>query len=348
MKIKDSQIRTRENPQCAICGTKGEILYEYLRDRLFGAPGEWNLNKCANPNCGLLWLNPMPVEEDLSKAYSTYYTHQDPGIPAPTPLRRAYRRMKAGYLAGKYGYELHTISPLFKFLGVLFYLSPGRRAKLDASVFYLPALSEGRLLEVGCGRGATLKEMADLGWRVEGVDFDANSVRNARSKGLTVHHGDLIGQKYEDNIFDAIVMSHVIEHVPNPLEVLQESFRVLKPGGTLVVLTPNTSSLGHWMYGSNWRGLEPPRHLHLFNSMSLTQLASLANFDDVSCRSSVRAKKIFLQSRICAREGNIDLEKGVSITLRVWAEMMELLESIIKVFFSNVGEELKLIGKKNA
>lgn len=348
MTIRDSQIRTRSNPQCAICGTTGEPLYERLRDRLFGAPGEWDLKKCSNPNCGLLWLDPMPIEEDLGRAYDTYYTHQDPSVPATSLLRRVYRRMKAGYLAGKYGYSAGNTSPLFRLSGLLFYLHPGRRASLDASVFYLPANPGARLLEVGCGSGATLKGMADLGWRAEGVDFDASTVRNARSKGLTVRHGDLIGQNYEGGTFDAIVMSHVIEHVPDPLQLLQESYRILKPGGALVVLTPNTGSFGHWMYGENWRGLEPPRHLHLFNAMSLSHLGLAAKFDDVSCHSSVRAWKIFLQSRICARDGKVDLEKGISLTMHVWAEMMEVVESIIKVFFRNAGEELKLTGKKNA
>lgn len=347
MMIEDSQIRTQSNPRCTVCGTLGEPLYRRLRDRLFGAPGEWDLKKCSNQNCGLLWLDPMPIEEDIGKAYHNYYTHQDPSVPATTLLRRVYRRIKAGYLAGKYGYEAGNTSPLFRLLGFLFYLHPGRRASLDASVFYLPTQPGARLLEVGCGSGATLKGMVDLGWHAEGVDFDAKSVRNARSKGLTVHHGDLIAQKYEDSTFDAIVMSHVIEHVPDPLQVLQESYRILKPGGVLVVLTPNTGSFGHWIYRDNWRGLEPPRHLHLFNARSLSNLSLVAKFDDVSCHSSVRAWKIFLQSRICARDSKVDLHKGFSVKIRVWAELMEVVESIIKVFFRNAGEELKLTGKKN-
>lgn len=326
----------------------GEPLYQSLRDGLFGISGEWDMKKCGNPDCGLLWLDPMPIEEDLGKAYRTYYTHQDPSAPATTLLRRVYRQVKAGYLAGKYGYETGKTSPLSRLLGLMFYLHPGRRARLDASVFYLPAQPGARLLEVGCGTGATLKGMVDLGWHAEGVDFDANCVLNARSKGLKVHHGDLMAQKYRGSTFDAIVMSHVLEHVPNPLQVLQESYRILKPGGVLVVLTPNTASFGHWVYGDNWRGLEPPRHLHLFNAKSLTNLALVAKYDDVSCHSSVRAWKIFLQSRICAQDGNVDLQKGFAVTMRVWAEMMEIVEAFIKVFLKDAGEELKLIGTKNA
>jgi hypothetical protein len=60
---------------CYLCGAEGHILYGNLRDRLFGAPGEWNLKKCPDAKCGLIWLDPMPVEADLHKVYENYYTH---------------------------------------------------------------------------------------------------------------------------------------------------------------------------------------------------------------------------------------------------------------------------------
>lgn len=347
MPIADDQIRTRQNPDCHVCGAKGELLYQQLQDRLFGALGEWDLKKCPNPQCGLVWLDPMPIEEDIGKAYRIYYTHQDNSLPPSTLLRRAYRRVKAGYLAGKYGYQIENTSKLIQLLGWILYLHPGRRASLDASVFYLTAQHGGRLLEVGCGSGVTLKGMQVLGWDVEGVDFDINSVRNARSKGLTVRHGDLVGQQYQNNTFDVIVMSHVIEHVPDPLRLLHECYRILKQGGQLVVLTPNVNSIGHRIYGANWRGLEPPRHLHLFNVSSLTNLALRSKFNDVSCQTSVRSWKIFIESHICSREGKVDISKNYSVIMKIWAEVMELLVGGIKVFFLNVGEELKLVGKKN-
>src|SRR5206468_4239492 len=135
----------------------------------------------------------------------------------------------------------------------------------EFSVFYLPSMRDGRLLEIGVGSGQMLAAMRTHGWQVEGVDLDPAAVRNAQAKGLPVKLGTLEEQNYPDCSFDAIVMSHVIEHVPAPVSFLNECRRVLKPHGRLVLITPNSDSLGHRLYDRNWRGLEPPRHLHIFN-----------------------------------------------------------------------------------
>ena len=62
------------------------------------------MKKCPGPGCGLVWLDPMPLEEDIGKAYETYYTHQGKPIPPDTWLRRIYPYVQAAYLARRYGY----------------------------------------------------------------------------------------------------------------------------------------------------------------------------------------------------------------------------------------------------
>jgi hypothetical protein len=71
-------IKVQDVPACYLCDAEGHILYTGLRDRLFGAPGEWNLQQCPNPTCGLIWLDPMPTEADLQKIYATYYISTAP------------------------------------------------------------------------------------------------------------------------------------------------------------------------------------------------------------------------------------------------------------------------------
>jgi 2-polyprenyl-3-methyl-5-hydroxy-6-metoxy-1,4-benzoquinol methylase len=103
------------------------------------------------------------------------------------------------------------------------------------------------------------------GWKVEGLDFDEQAVRRARNiYRLNVKQGTLEEARYPDHSFDAVTLRHVIEHLADPLKTLRECLRVLRPGGTLVVVTPNSESLGHGLTHEYWRGLEVPRHLEYF------------------------------------------------------------------------------------
>ena len=343
---RDDEIRTRPCPDC-LCGLPGKVLYQGLKDRLFGAPGEWNLKKCLNPECGLMWLDPMPIEEDIGKAYRYYYTHQDKSDLPNTWFRKIYHLIKEGYLAYKYGYYKDSLPTWKKLLGVLIYLDPGTRADFDFTVMYLPANHEGRLLEVGCGSGDMLKLMQNLGWCVEGVDFDRAAVENARSKGLNVCLGTLEGQEYRDNYFDVITMSHVIEHVHDPSGLLRECRRILKFGGRLVIVTPNSQSWGHEIFKEYWRGLEPPRHLYIFSPSSLTPIAEQANFKKLRMMTTVRdANGLFMARRSIQRTGKHMWGSPQPRTVRIWAKGMQLYEWALLRIAPFAGEEIVLVLQK--
>ncbi len=130
-----------------------------------------------------------------------------------------------------------------------------------------------------------MEELARLGWEAEGVDFDAAAVAQARARGLRVHAGALEAQRYPDAHFDAIGMSHVLEHLPEPLATLAECRRLLRPGARLVLATPNATSLGHRRFGRDWRGLETPRHLQVFTAAALRRVLEHAGLHEVSLAS---------------------------------------------------------------
>lgn len=265
-------------PQCHLCGAVGRELYSGLRDRLFGAPGVWSLRQCPSPDCGLLWLDPMPRAEELAKAYARYYTHAVAEEGSAGAMRRAWRALKAAYLAERYGYDAAGSRFQTRVLAALMFLLPLRRREVEASVRYLQRQPGGRLLDVGCGAGDWLARMRQLGWEVEGLDFDPAAVEVARARELPVRFGPLEEQGYAPESFDAVTLHHVIEHVPDPLQTLRECHRVLRVGGRLVVATPNARSLSHRIFGPDWRGLEPPRHLHVFTPESLRRALEHAGF----------------------------------------------------------------------
>jgi 2-polyprenyl-3-methyl-5-hydroxy-6-metoxy-1,4-benzoquinol methylase len=338
-------IRSRPVPQCPLCGKRGQPLYQGLGDRFERAPERWSLSRCVDPECALLWLDPMPVEEDIAQAYhADYYTHQDVSPPL-TWYRRAFRWLKRGYLAARYGYRTGTTPRWQRLLGLSLCMDPRRRADVDASVMHLTSRPGGRLLEVGCGGGVILRNLRDVGWDVEGVDFDGRAVANARSKGLNVHQGPLDAQAFEDGRFHAIVLSHVLEHVHDPRGLLAECFRVLHPEGTMIVLTPNAGSLGHRIFGASWFPLEPPRHLHVFNPRNLRKLAQDAGFS-VS-RLETRRREGWLIWR-CSRQirasGRAEPFAPRTLAERAGGLLFEAAEGALLAVRPFIGEEILLQG----
>lgn len=333
---------------CLICGSAGVILYQGMHDRLFAAPGQWNMRRCADSTCGLVWMDPMPRIEEIAKAYQSYYTHA-PATPLKNCLHQFSDRLVAGYLARHYGYVSPSPHRLDEWLSGLLWLMPGRRVDADFSVFWLPAQPGGKLLEVGCGSGQMLARMRDQGWEVRGVDFDPEAVNTASARGLDVRLGSLASQGFAANQFDVVVMSHVIEHVHDPLELLTQAHQVLKPGGTLVVLTPNNQSLWHRWFQSNWMSLDPPRHLHLFNRATMERLVGQAGFSQPALRTIIRdANGSYMGSQHIRATGRHDMSRIYPIAERVQARLMQGLEWLMgEVVMPDCGEELLVLAHKS-
>jgi len=342
----DKPIRTAPRPDCALCGSAGESIYLAQSDRLFGTSGSWNLKRCTNRGCRLIWLDPMPLEEDLGKAYGNYYTHAQPTDSVPQEpgrvgvARRIYRLLRQGYLAERYGYEVRGRRPAARSLGKLLYLFPLRRSGVDLEVRFLHAVPRGKLLDVGCGSGVWLMAMRELGWGIEGVDFDSRAVQAATERGLAVRCGSLEQQSFPDGTFDAVTMSHVIEHLPDPIRSLKECARILKPGGKLVLWTPNTSSLGHRVLKQHWRGLEPPRHLYLFSPPSMRSVMERGGFNRISIRT--RNSRYIWQQGVLLWTRRLGMHPilGVKLATALAPSMLAWLEAVLLVAFEDTGEWL--------
>lgn len=343
----DSEIRASARPRCYLCDRPGRPLYTGLADRLFRTAGRWRMVRCPDDACGLIWLDPMPLEEDIEKAYRHYYTHTDVARNHPPLLLRLFNAAKEGYLAQTYGYFEDSPPFLKRLAGWLIRLHPGRRAVFDFNVMWLKQVANGRLLDVGCGSGEFLRFMQRLGWRVEGVDFDAEAARNAGAKHVTVHVGSLEAQEFADDTFDAVTLSHFIEHVHDPRRLVEECHRILRPGGRLVIVTPNSASLGHRIYRENWKYLEPPRHLHLFNRNTLWRVAERAGFTRLESFTSVRdAYGMFMGSRSIKQSESYDIAGRQPPGVRLWARAMEFVEWLELKIKPEIGEELVLLAEK--
>lgn len=139
----------------------------------------------------------------------------------------------------------------------------------------------GKLFEIGSFCGIFLKRIRADGWEVMGLEPDRGVAEYSRTQyGLNIT-GDLLpNPALPDRAFDAVVMLHVIEHMPDPSENLREIHRILKPGGVLVVETSRFDSLMFKLLGRRERSLcNCNGHIYFFTVPALRQLLEKNGFE---------------------------------------------------------------------
>jgi 2-polyprenyl-3-methyl-5-hydroxy-6-metoxy-1,4-benzoquinol methylase len=266
--------------QCPVCDDPRRRLEQpEVTDEAFAAaPGVWSLQRCLG--CATLYLDPRPDRASIHLAYRNYYTHAA-ARSAEGLLSRLKRALTNGYRNRVFSTHLR---PAIAAGAVVMPLFPERAASIRREDRGLGrARAPGRrLLDVGCGNGQFLVWARELGWECHGVELDAAAASVAREQGISV-----LGSSLEElergaaGSFDAITLSHVIEYVHDPIDMLRRCRDLLRPGGYVWLETPNTESLGYSRYGASWRGLETPRHLVLFNFASLCWSLERAGFERV-------------------------------------------------------------------
>jgi SAM-dependent methyltransferase len=141
---------------------------------------------------------------------------------------------------------------------------------------------EARLLDVGCSSGAFLMTARKMGLDTAGVEPSAEAAETARRAGLNVFTGFLEAARFPDASFDAATLIEVIEHLRDPRPLLAECRRVLKPGGILLITTPNAASWTAGLMGSRWDGFNLTAmggHVSFFNPRSIRLIAARTGFE---------------------------------------------------------------------
>jgi ubiquinone/menaquinone biosynthesis C-methylase UbiE len=170
--------------------------------------------KCRG--CQVVFANPMADEQELIDYYQAYYEKE---------------------LYDAINYKT-IILDHFQRISTLDVSSLKKEAR------YLKQLKPGdSFLDVGCGLGLGLAYAHRLDCQLFATEFDAGALEFVKEHfPVTTYQGDVWGAQYPDNYFDFIHISHVIEHVLDPIAYLREMKRILKPGGTLAIGTPDSSS----------------------------------------------------------------------------------------------------------
>jgi SAM-dependent methyltransferase len=223
------------------------ILCKTSDRRLIHKRGPWQYLCCLN--CGLVTLHPKPAAQDLIKGYDDYLPVQ------PEEIDQWGDMMKP---------VIQTSADL-----------------IESQV----RIHNGRILDVGCG--FFLGEMISRGWQVEGVEISPTGRAYAiQTWGMEVHSQPLEELGLPESHFDVITLFYLIEHVSDPIGLLKEVYRLLKPGGLIFLRWPNSTPIIR-LLGPFSRCLDlyhTPYHLFDFNPQTIKTLLTLCGFKDTQTR----------------------------------------------------------------
>ncbi len=145
------------------------------------------------------------------------------------------------------------------------------RGQLQALTAHIDPAGK-RLLDVGTGRGYLLEVARDMGFDCQGLDISAYAAGKAEANFPgRIFCGRLEEARYPSESFDVITMTDLLELIGDPLALLAEVKRLLKPGGLLFIITPNTDSLTRKLLGRNWFQFKY-EHVIYWNRRSLGRL----------------------------------------------------------------------------
>lgn len=148
---------------------------------------------------------------------------------------------------------------------------------LDRIEGWLP--NKGCLLDVGTAMGVFLSMAAARGWTASGLDVSGYASAAARHKGLDVRSGTLQDHRWAVSQFDAVTYLDVFEHLSDPRAELSTLRELIRPGGLLVINTPNTCSLVARVLRTRWHHFVPPEHLQWYSPQNLQRLLAEYGFE---------------------------------------------------------------------
>jgi SAM-dependent methyltransferase len=252
---------TEQTVPCLLCGGTTAHLLVTGYDRMEARAEDYRYVRCAG--CGLVSLAPRPTPDEIPGFYpDDYYARINS---SEWKLDKPVNRF-----AMRYFYGVDSVSRS-RLLRALLRALSGR---------ILNGIREphgaNRLLDVGCGSGQMLAVYRALGWRAVGIEISPRACAACRDKGLDVHEGTVFDAPLSTQQFDMILLSHVIEHVLDPVAVLKRVADLLAPGGKIILTTPNVRGIGFSLYGSCWHALDAPRHVFLFDPQTLHRLGEKA------------------------------------------------------------------------
>ena len=243
------EVIVEEVSHCLVCGSDDHSILFEAQDTLHGLPGTWSVRRCSN--CGHGFISPRPDRDGISLYYPDDYS------PFASPITAD---------------ESHGWKAMLKrVVGRVF----------DPREVLIPADQiPGDAVEVGCGSGRFLVELARRGWRVQGVEPSSSAIVGLTSThGVTVTQGTVDTVDFAPSSFDLVAGLMVLEHLHEPMADTRKIASWIRPGGWFMGSVPNCASWEFRVFGPDWFALQVPTHLSHFTPSSLRRLLREAGFD---------------------------------------------------------------------
>ena len=198
--------------------------------------------------------------------------------------------------------------------------------KFISHLFSLYEMKEGRrLLEPGVGRGEFLRLFKELGLEVSGLDISEKARELSPDMDISILDADASAWPYPDNSFDFVYSKSFVEHLKDPEKYFSESFRVLKPGGTLITLTPDWESQYKTFY-------DDYTHVSPFTLIRLERTHALSGFENIKTSKFRQLPAVWKHKFLnyfCATISPLVPVRTKNKTLR-WSRELMLLSSGVK------------------
>lgn len=245
---------------CPICN-EYSIEKEYsLYDDRYGYTGIFDLLRCQT--CEHRHVQVFLTNNELTNLYSNYYPRGS--------------------------FDVKSFKPLEEVKGFNSWLEGNKR-----SFAFVPR--NVRVLDIGCGLGQSVAYHNKRGCEAYGVETDKNIQNIADTFNLKIKIGTFDCRDYEQEYFDYITLDQVIEHFNNPMQILEDISSVLKPGGHVIMTTPNVSGLPRYIFGRKWINWHVPYHLHHFSKKSILLLAEKNGFEVICMKTLTSSSWMYYQ-----------------------------------------------------
>ena len=237
---------------CPVCGENQFKPYVSCKDYLVSKQ-DFTIEECTT--CKFRLTNPRPDKGSIDRYYQSeeYVSHNDQSRGLVNSVYKVVRN-----------YTLNTKLNLINRLNE----------------------KQGRILDVGCGTGTFLETCKAGGWQIDGIEPDSTA-RSAAEQKLQIAIKSGLEELADKPLFNVITLWHVLEHIPDLNDTIQQLYKLLDPAGTLVIAVPNSNSYDAQYFKEFWAAYDLPRHLHHFTYNPIKALFGKHNFQLVSTKPMV-------------------------------------------------------------